>query len=461
MKKIPISILAVLITIFCDYHTASAFVDVPDHHRYHTAISTLTDEGIVNGYAENKIFAPQKPISRAEFIKLILSLAKPNVDCEVAAIFFTDVSPSDWFFQDVCRANMYGILDTVQRQFSPHQPITLIQASIWIDRITGQNQSPQTVIAYLQDANVIPAELTQPSQIIRRGQAAAMIVAAGDLTKNQTSNAIPPKERGSITAPNKTDKIDEVLQTTLENGALFYEPTPAKTTKTIAEYNIIDNRLERITEKRILPQHQKLFDIYIALFPQKYRQRFTEFHIISDGIGGTTGEVFVVKDPIGWAISFDIADIDDIYYTMAHELAHAIAISKSEQAKDAAYMICRHRQENDCDDLKRSFFVDFEQEFWLPYPRLQKAVMQGFSADDMAIIIEPELRGGFLTDYATTAAIEDFSESFAHYLFVAETDDYTGIAKQKLEFFNRYSELKTLRKDFRQTVYNMINKNSN
>ena len=74
-------LLFVLITV-CSVSFAKEFEDVPATHWAHEYISKLADEEVINGYADG-LFKPNGKVTRAEFLKLIVStsfLSKPGFE---------------------------------------------------------------------------------------------------------------------------------------------------------------------------------------------------------------------------------------------------------------------------------------------------------------------------------------------------------------------------------------------
>lgn len=94
------------------------------------AIEWLQNQNIVQGYSDGT-FQPNKEISRAEFLKIILQTQKNNTtECTSAEIkniqsTFSDVSESDWFAKPVCNAYKSGIIQGyTDGKFRPHQTIS-------------------------------------------------------------------------------------------------------------------------------------------------------------------------------------------------------------------------------------------------------------------------------------------------------------------------------------------------
>ncbi|MDP2642392.1 MAG: S-layer homology domain-containing protein [Candidatus Peregrinibacteria bacterium] len=88
----------------------SSFKDVKESQWYAAFIQAAYDKGIVSGYTD-KTFNPNKPITRAEAMKIILSasgvsIAEPSADSK-----FKDVKKKDWFAKYVEYAAANGIVN--------------------------------------------------------------------------------------------------------------------------------------------------------------------------------------------------------------------------------------------------------------------------------------------------------------------------------------------------------------
>ncbi len=71
-KNIVFLSALLLVLLICSVSFAKEFTDVPSTHWASKYISHLSDRGVINGY-DDETFRPSKQITRAEFIKLIVS----------------------------------------------------------------------------------------------------------------------------------------------------------------------------------------------------------------------------------------------------------------------------------------------------------------------------------------------------------------------------------------------------
>lgn len=107
---------------------AANFSDVPSDHKNALAIQTLKDANLVNGYGDST-FKPDKEVSRAEALTMILKSAGIDSVKTAQKIPFTDVAETDWFFPMVQKAITLGKVKGYEdKTFRPNKPITLPEA---------------------------------------------------------------------------------------------------------------------------------------------------------------------------------------------------------------------------------------------------------------------------------------------------------------------------------------------
>lgn len=173
MKKIAFFLLLALgLTA-----TAQAYTDVSASDP----ITWVTEQNLMHGY-EDGSFKPDQKITRAEFIKTLLTLAPAGTvtddDC------FTDVSATDWFASSVCAAHNAGLVNGYSDgSFAPDKPISVVEASKLIlsalalpqnTTITGTEwYSP--ALETLGDRNAYPDDLKYLNQNLTRAAAADML----------------------------------------------------------------------------------------------------------------------------------------------------------------------------------------------------------------------------------------------------------------------------------------------
>ena len=87
-----------------------SFNDVPTNHWAYSAVTTLAQKGIINGYDDNT-FKPNNKVTREEFVKMIVGatgLVKAGTACD-----FADVPETAWFYEYVASAYDVGVVSGI------------------------------------------------------------------------------------------------------------------------------------------------------------------------------------------------------------------------------------------------------------------------------------------------------------------------------------------------------------
>lgn len=125
-KILIISIIAV--GIFPFTVLAEDFSDVQDNHINFLAIQTLKNAGIISGYGDGT-FMPEKLVSRAEALAIILKAKGITAEKSDAKIPFTDVPQDAWFYPMVQKGYETGkIKGYSDNTFRPNATITLSES---------------------------------------------------------------------------------------------------------------------------------------------------------------------------------------------------------------------------------------------------------------------------------------------------------------------------------------------
>lgn len=115
------------------------FSDVSADKWYNNAVSTLSNMGVIGGYADGT-FRPDAPISRAEFAKIAVSFTQNNGSAVYN--YFTDVKPTDWFAPYVTAAKDAGLIEGYSNgSFKPESKITRAEACAIVNRTLGRKPS--------------------------------------------------------------------------------------------------------------------------------------------------------------------------------------------------------------------------------------------------------------------------------------------------------------------------------
>ncbi|MBP2024836.1 S-layer homology domain-containing protein [Peptoniphilus stercorisuis] len=116
-------VLLILFTFLIIFNSSSIYAQKFQDTKGHWAASyvdKLSDSGIMTGYDGNN-FKPDSYISRAEFYSVVNQMA--GLD-KTYTVTFSDVSTSDWFYNDVAKGIKAGYLTPTTGNLNPNKPIT-------------------------------------------------------------------------------------------------------------------------------------------------------------------------------------------------------------------------------------------------------------------------------------------------------------------------------------------------
>lgn len=111
----------------------AAFKDIPSNSWYADYVGYLAGKGIVNGTSDTT-FEPKKQITRAEFVKIIASIAKADVS-GYSSTSFNDVNSADWYAKYIAWACDKGIVSGADKgTFNPNGNISRQDMAVIIQR---------------------------------------------------------------------------------------------------------------------------------------------------------------------------------------------------------------------------------------------------------------------------------------------------------------------------------------
>lgn len=104
------------------------FTDVAEDHPYRTAVTWAAEQGIVRGYVDGTL-RPEGEVTRAEFLKMLLSAKGIPIVPEIARSPFTDVDTNAWYAKAVLFAQQLGVVRGYgDGTFKPDRTVTLAEA---------------------------------------------------------------------------------------------------------------------------------------------------------------------------------------------------------------------------------------------------------------------------------------------------------------------------------------------
>lgn len=126
MKRLPLVLIMLLMIVFFNNSEVFAFSDLKGHWSS-DYVKELSSKNIISGYKDGT-FKPDNSITKAEFFKLINSMASFN---KTYAVSFADVKKTDWYYDEVAKGIKAGYITPTTGNLYPNRPITREEA-IWI-----------------------------------------------------------------------------------------------------------------------------------------------------------------------------------------------------------------------------------------------------------------------------------------------------------------------------------------
>ncbi len=199
MKKV-LSLLLAAMMIFSS--VPAVFAAFADEARWPSSvswaknqISYMVDKGVLNGYAEDNTFRPADPVTRVQFIKMIVETFGLTA---TATISYSDVKSTDWFYPYVQKAAAQGFLLNYGTQLDPNGQLTREEAAALLVRYLGLDASKKSPTSTYKDYSSIKIKYQDyvlqatyeslfngdetgnfsPTRVLRRCEAAAILYRA-------------------------------------------------------------------------------------------------------------------------------------------------------------------------------------------------------------------------------------------------------------------------------------------
>ena len=207
MKKFLAISLAIvmMIALVPTVMAESMFTDMEGHWAQAT-VEELAAAGVINGMGDGT-YAPENPVTRSQFIKLLTVAAK--VDGEKAEIPFEDAK-AHWSNRYVAAGLASGILVAADYQgaFEPDKEITRDEAALWISRalkLTGEGTPDFTDVADIANKTAVYQAVQAgiingmgdgtfgPKNTTTRAQSATLIKRVMDYKPTAVPTAAPTK----------------------------------------------------------------------------------------------------------------------------------------------------------------------------------------------------------------------------------------------------------------------------
>ncbi|MBE7037216.1 MAG: S-layer homology domain-containing protein, partial [Ruminococcaceae bacterium] len=171
----------------------SSFADISDEHWAKESIEQLAAKGVISGYGDGS-FKPENKVTRAEYVKMIISLF--NLTDKHAKANFSDVSAGDWSYQYIATAEKLGIISGGgDGAFNPNGEITredLVTISYRLFNALGLELSQINEKVYFVDRTEISAYAEEAAIALQRAG-----IVNGVATENADEFNFNPKHSAS------------------------------------------------------------------------------------------------------------------------------------------------------------------------------------------------------------------------------------------------------------------------
>lgn len=116
------------------YTTSNSFTDVAAGSWYNIAVSTLAAAGAIDGYPDHS-FKPDKAITRAEFVKIIVAMYGP---VSGATCTFPDVKSGAWYYESAATAQKMGWIVGDNGYYLPNSNMNRASAVTFMNRVLSR-----------------------------------------------------------------------------------------------------------------------------------------------------------------------------------------------------------------------------------------------------------------------------------------------------------------------------------
>lgn len=208
-----------------------------------------------------------------------------------------------------------------------------------------------------------------------------------------------------------------------------------------SEDNLKDTPIEgeesyRVDAGNITPKIEnrdgaKAVKYFKAIAGANFAKYVDEIVLISDKDSDEDASVIVSdKDPQMWVLRINLGFLDErdgeenLIYGLVHEYAHILSLNDT-QVDGFVSGECPALEISEGCANEDSYINQFERKFW-----------SSLNADPDAEEFGGYYEGreeDFVTEYASTNAIEDFAETFAQYV-LKDTTQFEGVAADKVQF---------------------------
>ena len=229
-----------------------------------------------------------------------------------------------------------------------------------------------------------------------------------------------------------TEKIEEKISS--KDEELEENDVPIKGEQS---YSVKDGEISPDIENAA---GRRAVEYFQTIAGDNFEEYINEIQFVSDKDTDEEASVIVSDgDPYKWVLRINLGFSDErdakknLIYSLVHEYAHIFSLNDTQVDGFV---------EGECPNLfisegcanPGSYIDDFENAFWADLDADP-------DSEDFGGYYE-NAEDDFVTEYAATNAIEDFAETFAHYV-LKDTTEFEGVAADKIQFMVDSSDIKS------------------
>lgn len=229
-----------------------------------------------------------------------------------------------------------------------------------------------------------------------------------------------------------TEKIEEKISS--KDEELEENDVPIKGEQS---YSVKDGEISPDIENAA---GRRAVEYFQTIAGDNFEEYINEIQLVSDKDTDEEASVIVSDgDPYKWVLRINLGFSDErdakknLIYSLVHEYAHIFSLNDTQVDGFV---------EGECPNLfisegcanPGSYIDDFENAFWADLDADP-------DSEDFGGYYE-NAEDDFVTEYAATNAIEDFAETFAHYV-LKDTTEFEGVAADKIQFMVDSSDIKS------------------
>lgn len=158
--------------VFAASYTPQSFTDMDNAQWAQSPVTVLAARGVIQGVSEQE-FAPDRPVTRADYVLLLMRAFEP-AKSEASYEAFQDVPPEAYYYDAVATAKSLGIAGGDGLNFNPGAAVTRQDMMVLADRVIRaagilSSSSPAPLNSFSDHSQVAPYAQESISRLIELG----------------------------------------------------------------------------------------------------------------------------------------------------------------------------------------------------------------------------------------------------------------------------------------------------